>query len=120
MRDLFFPATAMEATIMNTSKSGYPLQLNGWELNDNEAMGYYKKTGDGYAFIDITWLDTTRDDPNYGTGREYCVCTSVEEESDFEKAVELFIEHHTDSYCISDVVDRTEAERIVLEYIEKN
>ena len=105
---------------MITSRSGYPLHLNGWELHDNESMGYYKKTADGYAFIDITWLDTTRDDPNYGTGREYVVCTSVEDAESFDDAVEAFSDHHTDPYCISDVVDKAEAERIVLEYIGKN
>ena len=105
---------------MTTSRSGYPLHVYSWQLHDNDAMGYYKETENGYRFIDITWLDTTRDDPNYGTGREYVVCASEEDEKDFDAAVEAFSDHHTDSYCISDVVEKAEAERIVLEYIEKN
>ena len=80
-------------------------------------MGYYKETESGYAFIDITRLDTTRDDPNYGTGLEYVVCTSTEEDKDFAAAMDEFSDHHTDPYCISDVVEKAEAERIVLEYI---
>lgn len=39
---------------MFISRSGYLLHLNGWELHGNDAMGYYKKTANGYAFIDIT------------------------------------------------------------------
>lgn len=83
-------------------------------------MGYYKETENGYRFIDITWLDTTRQDENYETGREYGVCASEEDEKDFDAAVEAFSDHHTDSYCISEVVNRRDAERIVMEYIEKN
>ena len=105
---------------MEKSKSGYSLHLNGWELMDDESMLYWKQLPDGHAFIDITWLDTSRSDPYYGTGREYCVCTSVEDaDIDYEEAAERFQDlHHTDSYCISDVVSRADAERIVLEYIE--
>lgn len=83
---------------MITSKSGYPLNLNGWSLIDNESMLYSKEADGAHHFIDITWLDTTRDDPNYGTGREYCVCLSEEDgDVDFEDALERFQdEHHTE------------------------
>lgn len=103
------------------SKSGYPFHVNGWELEDNETMCYWKEEPKGtFHFIDITWLDTTREDLEYGTGREYVVCASDEEEEDFESALEAFNDlHHTDPYCISDTVSREDAERIVMEYIRK-
>ena len=103
------------------SKSGYPLHENGWELEDNETMCYWKEEPTGiFHFIDITWLDMTREDPEYGTGREYVVCASEEGGEDFETALECFIDlHHTDPYCISDIVSREEAERIVMEYIKR-
>lgn len=71
-------------------------------------------------FIDITWLDITREDPEYGTGKEYVVCASEEEGEDLEAALETFANlHYTDSYCISDIVSREEAERIVMEYLKR-
>lgn len=31
----------------NLSKSGYPLHVNGWELEDNESMCYWKEKPKG-------------------------------------------------------------------------
>lgn len=98
----------------------YPHHVNGWELYDTDSMLYFKPTSTGFAFIDLTWLDVTSADPEYGTGKEYCVCVN-DEEGSFEEAAESFADlHHTDNYCISEVVTREEAERIILEYMEKN
>ena len=82
-------------------------------------MRYTKQTDEGHAFIDITWIDQTHEDPDYGTGREYVVCASVEE-GEYEEAEAAFDEHHTDPFAISDVVERAEAERIVMEYMQEN
>ena len=97
----------------------YPRFVNDWELVDTDSMRYTKKTDEGYAFIDITWLDQTREDPDYGTGRQYVVCASTEE-GEYDEAEASFEEHHTDSFAISDVVEIAEAERIVMEYMEGN
>ena len=59
------------------------------------------------------------EDPDYGTGREYVVCASVEE-GEYEEAEAAFDEHHTDPFAISDVVERAEVERIVMEYMQEN
>ena len=81
-------------------------------------MLYSKKLEEGFAFIDMTWMDLTRADPEYGTGREYVVCTSEEDSDDQDEALYSFQDlHHTDSYCISQIVTRKEAEQINLEYI---
>lgn len=45
----------------------YPRTVNGWELADTDTMRYTKQTDEGHAFIDITWIDQTREDPDYGT-----------------------------------------------------
>ena len=104
-----------------TSSSGYPLHVNGWELHDNDAMMYWKESPEGYVFIDMTWMDITRSDPEYGTGKEYCVCTSIEETNDFDEAEESVRDlHHTDSYAISDIVSKADAEKIILDYIKEH
>ena len=97
-----------------------PMEVNGWHLHDHESAMYHRETPDGHEFIDMTWLDTTEDDPEYGTGRECCVCTSLEDTFDFEKAEELFWDHHTDSYCISGVVTKEDAQKIILDYIRNH
>lgn len=97
----------------------YPRTVNGWELVDTDTVRYTKQTDEGHAFIDITWIDQTHEDPDYGTGREYVVCASVEE-GEYEEAEAAFDEHHTDPFAISDVVERAEAERIVMEYMQEN
>ncbi len=97
----------------------YPRTVNGWELVDADSMRYMKQIDEGYAFIDITWLDQTREDPDYGTGRQYVVCASVEE-GEYDEAEAAFDEHHTDPYAVSNVVGRAEAERIVMEYMQEN
>ena len=98
----------------------YPHHVNDWELYDNDSMLYFKPLPSGFAFIDLTWMDITREDPEYGTGKEYCVCVS-EEDGEFEEAHERFADlHHTDSYCISEIVSREDAEKIILKYMEEN
>ena len=98
-----------------------PITLNGWYLHDHESVMYHRETPDGHEFIDMIWLDTTEGDPEYGTGKEYCVCTSLEKTHDFEQAESDFQDlHHTDSYCISDVVTRDEAIEIILNYINNH
>ena len=93
--------------------------VNGWELIDNDTLLYFKAMPDGIMLIDMTWLDTTRQDPEYGTGKEYVVCVSTEETEDLEEAEALFQDlHHTDGYCISEMVTKEDAEQIIMEYIE--
>ncbi len=99
----------------------YQHSINGWELLDTETMLYSKKLEEGFAFIDMTWMDLTRADPEYGTGREYVVCTSEEDSDDQDEALYSFQDlHHTDSCCISQIVTRKEAEQIILEYIAEH
>ena len=44
-----------------------------------------------------------------------------EEDGEFEEAQERFADlHHTDSYCISEIVSREDAEKIILKYLEEN
>ena len=95
-----------------------PIKVDGWYLLDHDSAMYHRETPEGHEFIDMTWLDTTEDDPEYGTGREYCVCTNLEETKDFEKAENDFFDlHHVDAFCISDVVTKEEAQHIILDYI---
>ena len=99
----------------------YQQSINGWELLDTETMLYSKKLQGGYAFIDLTWMDLTRADPEYGTGREYVVCASEEDSDDLDEALDSFQDlHHTNSYCISEIATREEAEQIILRYIAEN
>lgn len=47
------------------------------------------------------------------------VCVSTEETEDLEEAEALFQDlHHTDGYCISEMVTKEDAEQIIMEYIE--
>ena len=59
-----------------------------------------------------------REDPDYGTGREYVVCASVEE-CEYNGAEVVFDEHHKDPFTIPDVLDKAEAESIVIEYMQE-
>ena len=68
--------------------------VNGWELIDTDSLLYFKTTADGISLIDMTWLDTTRQDPEYGTGKEYVVCVSTEDTEDLEEAEALFQDLH--------------------------
>ena len=98
-----------------------PIEVNGWYLHDNDTAMYHRETPDGHEFINMTWLDTTEDDTEYGTGREYCVCTNLEETHDFEQAEFDFQDlHHTDSFCVSDVVTKEETQQIILDYIKNH
>lgn len=98
-----------------------PILENGWFLLDYDSAEYHRETAEGHEFIDMTWLDTTSEDENYGTGREYAVCTNLEETHDFDEAEFDFRDlHHTDSFCISDIVTREEAIEIILNYIRNH
>ena len=95
--------------------------VNDWELADNDTLLYWKEVDEGIMLIDMTWMDQTREDPEYGTGKEWVVCTSTEESHDLDEAMNLFADlHHTDAYAISDIVSREEAEGIIQEYIESH
>lgn len=98
-----------------------PIKVDGWYLLDHDSAMYHRETPEGHEFIDMTWLDTTSEDPEYGTGREYCVCAATEEERDFDKAELNFRDlHHVDAFCISDVVTKEEAKKIILDYISNH
>ncbi len=90
----------------------YPIEVNGWYLLDVDSMEYYREKPEGHEFIDMTWLDGEEEDA-------YAVCTNLEETEDFYQAEYDFQDlHHTDSYCISGVVKKSEAEQIILDYIQ--
>ena len=50
-----------------------PIRVGEWFLLDYDSAEYHRETDEGHEFIDMTWLDTTSEDDNYGTGREYAV-----------------------------------------------
>ena len=90
----------------------YPIELNGWYLLDVDSMEYYREKPEGHEFIDATWLDGEEED-------SYAVCTNVEETENFYQAEYDFQDlHHTDNYCISGVVKKSEAGQIILDYIQ--
>lgn len=98
-----------------------PIKVDGWYLLDHDSAMYHREAPEGHEFIDMTWLDTTSEDSEYGTGREYCVCAATEEERDFDQAELNFRDlHHVDAFCISDVVTKEEAKKIILDYISNH
>ena len=100
----------------------YPLFLNGWELRDCDSLLYHRKENNKHHFIDLVWLDSCIGDPGYNeSGDCYVVVENIEDENNYDNAENNFIDlHHTDEFAISKIVTRSEAEKMILDFVKNN
>lgn len=103
---------------MDLAKTNYPMEVNGWIYTlDTDNMSYYKLFLDGHTeALALCWLDTVEGEDGYNPEGDCYVCIWAEN-TDYESALDSL---EYSNMTFGNVMRRTEAEKYLIDYMNKH